>query len=261
VYGLVVELDIEGKVAVVSGASRGIGRAVVEELIDEGVRVVAGARDVTQLAELPGVIGVAGDLAQPNGSEALVNAAVDAYGGLDYLINNVGAVRLHFDGFASITDEDWQHAFDVNLLSAVRAARAALPHLIASRGAIVNVSSMNGRAPEFTAVEYSATKAALNNLSRALAMELAPSGVRVNTVSPGPVRTDMQVGLGGIAEQVAAASGSTIDEYVSDVEKAAPLGRIADPRDVAAVVVMALSERFGYVTGADLHVDGVFPSA
>jgi NAD(P)-dependent dehydrogenase (short-subunit alcohol dehydrogenase family) len=110
-------------------------------------------------------------------------------------------------------------------------------------------------------VEYSATKAALNNLSRALAMELAPSGVRVNTVSPGPVRTDMQVGPGGIAERVAAASGSTIDEYVSDLEKAAPLGRFADPRDVAAVVVMTLSDRFGYVTGADLHVDGVFPSA
>ena len=202
-----MEFELEGRVAVVTGASRGIGRAVVDELVAEGVKVVAGARDVTSLKGLHGVSALAVDLSTSAAPSQLIHFAVDTHGGLDFLVNNVAGARLHFSGFESIDDEDWQWAFDTNFFSAVRAIRAALPHLRERRGAIVNVSSLNGRIPAVEAPEYSATKAALNNLSRALALELASAGVRVNVVSPGPVLTDMQTGTGGIAEQVAAESG------------------------------------------------------
>ena len=251
-----MDLGIGGKVAVVTGASRGIGRAIVQELIAEGVSVVAGARDVTALADLEGVLAVGVDLSQPSGPSALVAAALDAHGGVDLLVNNLGAGRDHSDGVASITDDDWQWAFEMNLFSAVRAVRAALPHLLERRGAIVNVSSLNARIPAVEAPEYSAAKAALNSFSRSLAIELAPSGVRVNIVSPGPVRTDMQIGPGGAAERVAAATGGTTADYIANVESAVALGRFAEPNEIAAAVVALLSERFSYVTGADLAVDG-----
>ncbi len=251
-----VDLGLSGKVAVVTGASRGIGRAIVEELLAEGALVVAGARDVTSLSDLKDVLAVRVDLSRPSGPSALVAAAADAHGGVDMLVNNVGGGRLHFDGVASTTDEDWQWAFEINLFSAVRAVRAALPHLLERRGAIVNVSSLNARVPAVEAPEYSAAKAGLNSFSRSLAIELAPSGVRVNIVSPGPVRTDMQTGPGGVAEEVAAATGGSIADYIANVESAVPLGRFAEPSEIGAAVVALLSERFSYVTGAELAVDG-----
>lgn len=251
-----MDLGLTGKVAVVTGASRGIGRAVVDALLEEGALVAAGAREVSTLVDLPNVLAVSVDLAQPDGPGGLVQAAVERFGGVDYVVNNVAMGRLHFEGFGSITDEDWQAAFDLNFMSAVRCVRAALPYLVARHGAIVNVSSLNGRVPATEAPEYSATKAALNNLSRALALELAPQGVRVNTISPGPVLTDMQIGSGGIAEQVAAASGSSVDDYMAEVARAVPLGRFADPAEIAALVVLALSDCLSYVTGAELSVDG-----
>jgi NAD(P)-dependent dehydrogenase (short-subunit alcohol dehydrogenase family) len=255
-----VELELEGRVAVVTGASRGIGRAIVDELLAEGVAVVAGARDITSLEGLDGVSAISVDLSTPSAPSELIDFAVARHGGLDFLVNNVAGVRLHFAGFESILDEDWQWAFDLNFLSAVRAIRAALPHLRERKGAIVNVSSLNGRLPSVQAPEYSATKAALNSVSRVLALELASAGVRVNVVSPGPVLTDVQIGPGGIAEHVAAQSGGSVEDYVAAVEQGVPLGRFAEPGEVAAVVVSLLSRRFGYVTGADVAVDGATQS-
>jgi NAD(P)-dependent dehydrogenase (short-subunit alcohol dehydrogenase family) len=255
-----MDLGLGGKVAVVTGASRGIGRAVVEALLEENVKVVAGARNVETLAGLDDVIAVAGDLSKPEGPQRLVDAAVSAHGGMDFLVNNAAGVRIHMEGFAAATDADWIWTFETNLLSAVRATRAALPHLLERRGAIVNVSSLNGRIPSTEAAEYSAMKAALNNVSRSLALELAPKGVRVNVVSPGPVLTDIQTRADGIAAQVVAASGGTIDDYVAGLEQEMPLGRWAQPEEIASVVVSLLSEKFGYVTGADVAVDGAVQS-
>jgi NAD(P)-dependent dehydrogenase (short-subunit alcohol dehydrogenase family) len=251
-----VDLGLSGKVAVVTGASRGIGRAIVDELLEQGVHVVAGSRDVATIAELADVVAVSVDPSQPEGPAALVQTAVETHGAVDFLVNNVGAGRLHFEGFASITDEDWQWAFDINFFSAVRAIRAALPQIVARKGAIVSVSSLNGRIPAVEAPEYSAAKAALNNVSRALALELGPAGVRVNVVSPGPVLTDMQAGPEGIGEKVAAASGTSVGDYLASVEQAVPLRRWAAPAEVAAMAVMLLSDRLGYVTGADVPIDG-----
>jgi NAD(P)-dependent dehydrogenase (short-subunit alcohol dehydrogenase family) len=254
-----MDLGLEGKVAVVTGASRGIGRAVVEALLEENIKVVAGARNTDTLEGIDDVIAVAGDLSKPEGPAKLVDAAVAAHGRIDFLVNNAAGVKIHMDGFAGATDEDWSWTFETNLMSAVRATRAALPHLLKRRGAIVNVSSLNGRIPAIEGPEYSAMKAALNNLSRSLALELAPKGVRVNVVSPGPVLTDMQMRADGIAPQVVA-ENETIDDYLAAVEQAAPLGRWATPEDIAAVVVSLLSEKFGYVTGAEVAVDGAFQS-
>jgi NAD(P)-dependent dehydrogenase (short-subunit alcohol dehydrogenase family) len=255
-----MDLGLEGKVAVVTGASRGIGRAVVEALLEENVKVVAGARNTDTLAGLDDVIAVAGDLSKPEGPAKLVDAAVTAHGGIDFLVNNAAGVKVHMDGFAGATDDDWTWIFETNLMSAVRTTRAALPHLLERRGAIVNVSSLNARIPAIEGPEYSAMKAALNNLSRSLALELAPKGVRVNVVSPGPVLTDMQTRADGIGPHVVAASGGTIDDYVEGVERATPLGRWAQPEEIASVVVSLLSEKFGYVTGAEVAVDGALQS-
>lgn len=246
-----MELGIEGKVAVVTGASRGIGRAIAEELKREGVLVVAGARNIEPLAGLD-LVAVQVDLSTPEGPATLIRAAIDHHGGLDFLINNVAGARIHTDGFGSITDADWQFAFETTFMSAVRASRAAIPHITERRGAIVNVSSMNGRMPSPEIPEYSAMKAALNNLTVALAATLAPQGVRVNSVSPGPILTDMQVGPGGVAEQL----GVAADEYSAEMETAVPLGRWGMPAEVAATVVTLLSGRVGYVTGTDVVVDG-----
>jgi NAD(P)-dependent dehydrogenase (short-subunit alcohol dehydrogenase family) len=251
-----MDLGLEGKVAVVTGASRGIGRAVVAALLEENVKVVAGARHTETLAGLDDVIAVAGDLSQPEGPAKLVDAAVAAHGGIDFLVNNAAGVKIHLEGFAGATDDDWSWTFETNLMSAVRTTRAALPHLLQRRGAIVNVSSLNGRIPATEGPEYSAMKAALNNLSRSLALELAPKGVRVNVVSPGPVLTDMQTRADGIGAEVVAGGGGTIDDYVAAVENAVPLGRWAQPEEIASVVISLLSEKFGYVTGAEVAVDG-----
>lgn len=255
-----MELGLAGKVAVVTGASRGIGRAVVDELLTEGVLVVAGARDVTSLRGVADLCAVTVDLATPEGPGLLLDAAVSAHGGVDFVVNNLGDLRLHFGGFTSITDEDWMWAFQVNFMSTVRTIRAAIPHLIERHGVIVNIASLNGRSPAPGAPEYSAMKAAQLNLTRSLALELAPSGVRVNAVSPGPVLTDMQIGKGRIAEQVAAVTGGSVDQYVTGVNQSSPLGRFANPDEIASAVVLLLSERLGYVTGAEIAVDGAVQS-
>lgn len=250
-----VDLGLSGKVAIVTGASRGIGRATVEALLAEDVKVVAGARDISSLSGLV-VHAVAVDLSTCDGPESLVEAAIAAYGGVDFLVNNVGVASLHFDGFVSVTEDDWMRSFQTNFMSAVRAVRAALPQLITRRGAIVNVSSLNARVPAVEAPEYGAMKAALNSISRALAVELGPKGVRVNALSPGPVLTDMQVGPGGFAEQVAAASGATREQFLGEFEKAVALGRLAQPAEIATVILLLLSERTSFVSGADVAVDG-----
>lgn len=194
-----MDLQLAGKAAVVTGAGKGIGLAVTQALADEGVRVVAASRTPTEalsgLAERRDVHFVQVDLARPEGPGETVEEAVARFGGLDILVNNVGAVRPRADGFLSVGDDDWTWTWTVNFLTAVRATRAALPHLIKSgSGSIVTVSSVNAFLPDPLIIDYSASKAALTNFCKALSKETGPHGVRVNTVSPGPVSTDMWLG-------------------------------------------------------------------
>ena len=183
-----MELDLQGRTAVVTGASRGIGLAVTQALIAEGVTVVAGARSTTpELAELVaagGAIAVEVDLTDPAAPERLVRAARRP---IDIVVNNVGNAPARPGGFLSVTDDQWLATFGLNLMPAVRTVRAAFPGMLeAGRGSIITVCSVNSTLADPMVIDYGAAKAALANFSKALSKEVGPKGVRVNTVSPGP---------------------------------------------------------------------------
>jgi NAD(P)-dependent dehydrogenase (short-subunit alcohol dehydrogenase family) len=240
-----VQLGLEKKVIVVTGSTGGIGREVVCQLQDEGAHVVSsGRRD-----EGPGDLHVAGDLARPGGPEQVITAAVEHYGHLDGLVNNVGGTVIR--RLDDLTDDDWQRSFELNLMSAVRATRAALPHLQERRGAIVNVSSSAGKRPSLSMPDYSVMKAGLLSFSRLVADVHAADGIRCNVVAPGPTGTEAWLDAGGLAEQ----QGDR-DAVLARVAAGRPLGRLAEPPEVAAVIVFLLSDRASYVTGAAWSADG-----
>jgi len=256
-----VRLELTGKTAVVTGASRGIGLAVAQALVREGVNVAAGAlsasAELSALADESGVRVVLDDLTTTAGCQALVDAAVDAFGGIDILVNNVGGVRPRTAGFLEVTDADWLWALDVNLLSAVRATRAAVPHLVErAPTAITTVCSVNATLPDPVVIDYSAAKAALRSFSKSLSKELGPAGVRVNTVSPGPVETALWLGAGGVAETVARARGLDPAAVRQAAVAGTPTGRFTRPVEVAELVLYLSSASAGNVTGTDVLIDG-----
>jgi NAD(P)-dependent dehydrogenase (short-subunit alcohol dehydrogenase family) len=190
---MTMELDLFGRVAVVTGASKGIGLAVTRSLAEQGASVIAGAlngsEELELLSEKFAVQVVRVDLTETAGPQFLVDQAISRHGALDILVNNVGAVRPRPDGFLTVTDDDWQATLTINFLVAVRSLRAALPHLVRrTSSCVVTVSSVNAFLPDPAVVDYSAAKAALTNLCKSLSKEFAASGVRINTVSPGPVQ-------------------------------------------------------------------------
>lgn len=256
-----MDLHLNGKIAVVTGASKGIGLAITQALAGAGATVVAGARAITpELSDLAAghaVHPVGVDLSTPDGPAQLVETAVTAHGGLDILVNNVGAVRPRTGGFLSVTDDDWTQTLTINFLAAVRTTRAALPHLIArGRGTIVTVNSVNAKLPDPLVIDYSAAKAALANFSKSLSKEVAPHGVRVNTVSPGPVATGLWLGAGGVAAAVAQAGGPNPEEVARGAAAQAATGRFTQPEEVADVVLLLAGDRAGNITGTDIVIDG-----
>ncbi|MEY9968811.1 NAD(P)-dependent dehydrogenase (short-subunit alcohol dehydrogenase family) [Streptacidiphilus sp. MAP12-16] len=256
-----MDMYLTGKTAVVTGASRGIGLAVARALVAEGVRVAAGAREITPelkaLAADGEVLAVEVDLTASDGPAELVSAAVLAFGGLDVLVNNVGAVRPRVDGFLTVTDDDWAATLAVNFLAAVRTTRAALPHLLErGAGAIVTVSSVNAFLPDPLVIDYSAAKAALSNFCKSLSKQVGPQGVRVNTVSPGPVTTGLWLGDEGVAATVAQATGATAQDVAEQAAGDAPTGRFTHPEEVADLVLFLSSARSANITGSDFVIDG-----
>jgi NAD(P)-dependent dehydrogenase (short-subunit alcohol dehydrogenase family) len=255
-----METSLNHKVAVVTGASKGIGLAISQALVEAGAYVVAGARhnspELQALEAAGSATFIAADLATTDGPRALIAAAVER-GGVDILVNNAGAVAPRFDGILSVTDEDWQASLSVNVMSAVRATREAVPHMLArGGGAIVMIGSVNATLPEWNIVDYSATKALLANYAKSLSKEFGPKGIRVNTISPGPVATDLWLADNGIAAQFAAAGGTSSDEVVQSVSAGAATGRFTTPREVADLTVFLASDRSANITGSDIRIDG-----
>jgi NAD(P)-dependent dehydrogenase (short-subunit alcohol dehydrogenase family) len=256
-----MDLGLAGTVAIVTGAGRGIGLAVTRTLVAEGALVLAASRSVTSdlaaLAEAGGVTAVAADLTDPSIADALV-ARAGELGTVSILVNNVGGVRPRTGGFASISDDEWMGTFQLDAMTAIRMTRAALPGMrSAGRGSVVTVASVNARLPDPAVIDYSAAKAALVNFSKSLSKEVGADGVRVNTVSPGPVATDLWLGDGGVAATVSAAAGAERAQIVAGAEASMVTGRFTKPDEVAALVAFLASDLVaGNITGADFVIDG-----
>lgn len=256
-----MELGLNDKTAIVTGASRGIGLAIAQALAEEGVKVIGAARTITPELEKVAAATVPVDLSKPEGPVTLVQQAIAAVGGIDFLVNNVGAGdadNLRIGGFGDANDEQWRAVFDLNLFSAVWTTRAALPSLLERRGAIVNISSLNSKLPAVGPVGYSEAKAAMTALSKRLSEELAPQGVRVNTVSPGVVGSELWKDPKGFGAKIAEAYGVGHEDFLASIPAQFGIasGRISEPQEVADLVAFLLSERAGNIVGADYVIDG-----
>ena len=254
----VVDLELAGRVAVVTGASKGIGLAVARELAAEGAMVVAGARSVESLAGVDGVTAFAVDLGDPDGPRRLVEHAVDRHGRIDVLVNNVGAVHVRTDGFLSLSDADFEASLQLNFFAALRAMRAAVADMSKRNdGVIVNVASVNSFfEPDGAVIDYGAAKAALVNVAKSLSQELGPQGIRVTSVSPGPVATDLWLGEHGVAQTVGNATGAGADAVRDQMAAGMPTGRFTTPQEVATIVTLLASPRTANVTGSNWVIDG-----
>jgi len=243
-----MDLGLHDRVCVVTGSTAGIGLETARLLVAEGARVITSGR-----GGAPGIgeeLHVQADLARPGEPEAVVEAALAGLGGIDCLVNNVGVARQA--KFEEVPDSEWDEYWQLNLMSHMRTIRAALPTMRErGGGAIVNVSSTAGKRPSTGMPHYSVTKAALLSLSRLVADLYAKDGIRCNAVTPGPTATDAWLGDGGLADQ-----HGDRDEVLAKVGAGRPLGRLARPEEIAAVVVFLCSDRASYVTGAAWSADG-----
>ena len=248
-----MDLGLAGKVALVTGASYGIGYATASTLIDEGMKVLGTSRTAPEPRD--GLVHASIDMSEPDAGDRAVAACLKEFGRVDVVVNNVGSARIG-TGFAGETDDVWQQFWELNFMSAVRTARAALPSLLESGGVIVNVSSINGRLPEAGIYSYSATKAAMNNLTVNLAREYAGRSVRLVGVAPGPVDTPLWLGPNGAAAQASALGAGDADEIVAGARSGVPIGRFSTAEEVAALIAFVASPRAGSITGTTITIDG-----
>jgi 3-oxoacyl-[acyl-carrier protein] reductase len=249
-----LDLGLEDRVCVVTGSTEGIGRETARLLAEEGARVVTCGRRESG----PGVgeaLHVSLDLSRPDAPAALAAEAERGVGLVEILVNNVGVA--YQVGFDELSEDDWEEMWQLNVMSYVRAINAVLPGMRERGfGRIVNVSSTAGKRPSTGMPNYSVTKAAVLSLSRLIADLYAKDGVLCNAVTPGPTASPAWLGDGGLADQAAARSGKSRDEALAAVAKGRPLGRLAEPEEIAAVIVFLCSDRAKYVTGAAWSVDG-----
>ena len=254
-----MDLGLRDRVCLVTGSTTGIGLETAKLLAAEGARVIVAGRDPERAeharAESGAALGLAADLSDSAGAGQLVNGAVSELGPIECLVNNVGeAYQVAFD---QLTDEQWDSMWQLNVMSYVRCIRVVLPGMReAGSGVIVNVSSTAGKRPSTGMPNYSVTKAAVLSLSRLAADLYAKDGIRCNAVAPGPTATGAWLDEGGLADQQAARSDKTREQVLASVGAGRPLGRLAEPEEIAAVICFLCSERASYVTGAAWSADG-----
>jgi 3-oxoacyl-[acyl-carrier protein] reductase len=253
-----VDLGLEGKVCVVTGASRGIGLATGRRLCAEGARVLFVARSadaVQRAADGCGGEWLAIDVTAPDAADRVVATCAEQMGGIDVLVNNAGTSFAR--PLDDLTDADWQGQWDLHVMAPMRLMRCAAPRMArAGGGRIVNVTSSSGKRPSLTNAAYSVSKAAQLSLSRVFADAWASEGVLVNAVAPGPVSSELWVEPGGLADQAADARGVSREEALRTQAAKVPLGRFAEPEEIADVVVFLCSARASTVTGAAWSADG-----
>src|SRR5262245_32858542 len=241
-----MDLGLHDKVCVVTGSTSGIGLEVARLLRSEGATVTTTGRRDDGIGELH----LAADLARPGEPERVIQTTHERFGRIDCLVNNVGFAEIR--RFEELTEADWEQSWQINVMSAVRATQAVLPGMRQrSAGAIVNVASTSAKRPSGGMPDYSVTKAAMLSLSRLVADLYAKDGIRCNAVTPGPTATGAWLDQGGLADQ----QGNR-DEVFARVGAGRPLGRLAQPEEIAAVFVFLLSDRASYVTGAAWSADG-----
>jgi NAD(P)-dependent dehydrogenase (short-subunit alcohol dehydrogenase family) len=242
--------ELKGRRALVTGGSRGIGGAIVRRLLSAGARVVAVARHAVE--DFPAdAAWIQGDVSSVAGVQAIVEQTSAIFGSVDILVNNAASGRIHPGGSLTIPDSEWQDDFNTNFFSAVRLTTALLPGMLEHKtGSIVNISSGAALTPPSAAmIHYSSAKAAMNAWSKTLATEMAPHGVRVNTVTPGNVATP---GADAVRADFTKAFGNTTEAMTAAI----PLRRLGIPRDIAELVGFLVSDRAGWITGSNFIVDG-----
>ena len=263
-----MELGLAGRACVVTGASRGIGRETAVQLCAEGANVLLVARDEQRLREVQeeaigagaGVDGraaiLACDITVADAGERILAAATESFGALDVLVNNAGMASWR--DLDDVPDEDWRAQYEISVMAPLRAMRAAAPAMAARGwGRIVNVCSTAGKRPSAAMPEYSVAKAAELSLSRLYADRYAASGVLVNAICPGPTESEMWMAPQGLLDQSQAMSGAANRaEALESAGSKRPIGRLADPAEIAGAIVFLCSERASYVSGAAWSVDG-----
>ncbi|MCH7232234.1 SDR family oxidoreductase [Glycomyces sp. L485] len=256
-----MDLDINGKTALVTGAGRGIGLAITKALAAEGVRVVGAARTLTPELKQVATATVAVDLSTREGATTVVDRAIEKVGEIDFLVNNIGwgdSAAMGLGGVLDVSEEQWQATIGLNLFSPVWTTRAALPSIVDRRGAIVNISSISARLSAIDPMGYGEAKAALTMFGKRVSEEFGPRGVRVNTVSPGPIGGRTWRGEDGFGSKLAEAAGVPLDEFLAALpeQSGIALRRLGEPEEVADLVTFLLSERAAHITGADFVIDG-----
>jgi 3-oxoacyl-[acyl-carrier protein] reductase len=254
-----VDLGLRDRVCIVTGSSGGIGLETARLLAAEGARVVVTGRDEGRVerarVDSGAALGLAADLAEPEAPGDLVRRVAAELGPVECLVNNVGLA--YQADFLEVSDRQWDELWQLNVMSFVRAIRAVVPAMRErGGGVIVNVSSTAAKRPSTGMPHYSVTKAAVLSLSRLVADLYAKDGIRCNAVTPGPTATDAWLGEGGLADQQGERSGKARDDVLAAVGAGRPLGRLAEPEEIAAVIAFLCSDRASYVTGAAWSADG-----